>query len=810
MITIWQDVHYGFRILTKNPVFTVVVVLTLAIAIGATTAMYSVVHATILDPLPVQDPDRLFYVQTYGSYMPHQDKLELLANPETVAELRAHPELFETIAVYSSTTMKYHGDIFPEEITGYRVSRDFLSLWGAHPALGRFIRRQDTESGAEPTIVLSHRFWSRKFGADRDIIGRSIEFGDGSNESPVQSFRVVGVMPPHFRYPGDSTQYWIAAEDPTGQNYRERNYWVTFRLADGVSAERVQALLDVIHARQIQADPQTNKGWTLRLKRITDLLVDEKVHRSLWTLSAVVGLVWLIACANVANLLIARAEGRRHELAVRGALGAERWRLLRLLLAESLLLALLGALCGLVITGWGLHVMDAYLSGTRFRPFTLSWSVFGMSIVVALITGIAFGLIPAWYASRPLLNEMLKQTGAVTTQGVSGRWLTRGLVITEVALAFILLMGAGLMIQSVVRLLRVNVGYPTERLVRVNISPPRWSHGDESEKRLAELTTRLHESFISLPDIESVGVAVSGRGWSEHFPLDDNQRRFDVVAEGCGLDDENPFPVIGAPLIRGRFLNETDRMQNTVVVNETLVRTFWPDGDALGKTFRKMQRGKGPGQVWQVVGVVGDIKTRAFDEQVKPTYYRPSRDYYIRGMYPIFFIRSAVDSAPLMRQFLITVRDVEPEIENTNVIQVDKEFYTKTESRRRFTLYLSLLTSVGVALAAMGIYGLLAHVVVRRTREMGIRMALGATHDAIGWLLIREGAKLALVGVIFGIAGALVGSRLIRSQLFAVEPHDPVTLFFASVGLLLLALVASAIPARRAANIDPMEALRYE
>lgn len=818
MRMLWQDIRYSSHMLRRSPGFTAVVILTLAVAIGATTAIYSVVHATILNPVPVEDPDRLYYVETYGSYVPEQEKVGLLVNPVTVAELRAHSELFAELAIHFDVDLKYRGRDFTERVPGCRVSANFLSMWGTQPALGRLFSGPDGKSDAEPTIILSHRFWSQKLGADSNIVGKLVEFGDGTDESPLRQYRVVGIMPPHFRYPHASTAYWIAtddpsirslAEDPDGRAYRDRDYGVKLRLAEDVEVRRVQALLDVIQARQIQDDPRANAGWVLRLGKLTELLVDEKVHRSLWTLLAVVGLVWLIACANVASLLTARAEGRCHELAVRSALGAERWHLMRLLLVESLLLAFLGGLCGLFTTAWGMDVLDTFLGGTRLRPFELSWGVFGISLVVALLTGLAFGLVPAWYASRSRANEMLKQSSAVTTQGISGRWLMRGLVVSEVALAFILLSGAGLMIQSVVRLLSVDVGYRPQGLVQIDVGVPHQKYFDEHGARKMELATRLHEAFLALPGVESSGVMVTTSGWRPYY-VDDPQRSVDVVASGCGLGSLNPFVTMGAPLLRGRFLNETDREQNTVVVNETLARTFWPDDIALGKTFRNVQRDPARAQIWQVVGVVGNIKNRSFDERVKPTFYRPDQDYYQRFGTPSFFVRCAGNTLSLVRPLRATIRDIEPEMEHIGLIQVAQRLYETTESRRRYTLYLSLLAGVGVALAAMGIYAILAHAAARRMREMGIRLALGATSGAVTALVIRDGARLAMVGVTIGIAGALAGTRLIQNQLFEIKSHDPITLSVAVAGLLLIAVGASAIPARRAGRVDPMMALRQE
>jgi predicted permease len=396
------------------------------------------------------------------------------------------------------------------------------------------------------------------------------------------------------------------------------------------------------------------------------MFADDKVQRTLWTLFAVIGLVWLIACANVAGLLIARNEARQHEMAVRGALGAVRIRLIRQLLTESLLIAFIGGVCGLVLTWWSIHTLDVFIGGIRIKPFELNWSVFASSMAVALITGIVFGLTPAWQASRPQLQEMLKQTGASTTQNKRGRLLARGLIVGEVALAVVLLSGAGLMVQSVIRVLKVDVGFRPDNLLRVHVSPPfnKYPMGDREGNTL--FMNNLYERIAALPGVSSVGIWTAWIG-SRDYTRVGEERPFQIMQQGCGLEDENPFATLSVPLIEGRFLDRTDRGRDTVVVNAALAKAVWPGRSIVGKRIRSLPKRDWGQEEWEIVGVVGNTRLYASDEQSGPIFYRPSQESYGSGSPHFFLVRTQIPPASLIRSIQLAIKDVEPDVTTPSI-----------------------------------------------------------------------------------------------------------------------------------------------
>jgi putative ABC transport system permease protein len=801
--------------LVRKPGFTVVTVLTLAIAIGATSAIYSVVRSTIIDPLPLPDADRLMFLESYNT---KEGRDSLGVNPVVVSELRANADVFTDLACYDSVHAELQGKEFRELIPGARVSPNFFSLWRTPPAMGRLFTVDDNRPGVEKTIILSDSLWRSKLGGDPAVVGKSIELSDWNLMSPIEPYTVVGVMPPHFKFPNANVLFWRPGDDPTVQikngtpnpmQYWLRNYRVIFRLPEGVPLEQTQAILDTISARHTEDYKTYNEGWQMRVLPVSRMFADDKVRRTLWTLFAVIGLVWLIACANVANLLIARAEARQHEMAVRGALGAARARLIRQLLTESLLIAFIGGLFGLVLTWWGIHTLDAFIGGIRIKPFELNWSVFASSMAVALITGIVFGLAPAWQASRPQLQETLKQTGASTTQNRHGRLLARGLIVGEVALAVVLLSGAGLMVQSVIRLLRVDVGFRPDNLLMVHVAPPFNKYPMGNKERYTPFMNNLYERFAALPGVASVGIWTGWSGAREYTPVGE-ERPIRIMRQSCGLEDENPFATMGAPLIEGRFLDRTDRGRDTVVVNEALAKAVWPGQSIVGKRIRSLpMRDWGP-EEWEVVGVVGNTKLYTYDQKPTPTFFRPSQEAYGSGSPHFFLIRTQIEPASLIRPIQLAIKEVEPDVFTPSIQIISDQLYNATQGRRTFTLYMVLFAGVGLALAVIGLYGILAYAVIRRTREIGIRIAVGATPDMVRNTLLGEGMKLTFIGLACGLVGSLGAARFLRNQLFNVSPQDPLTFVAISLFLTAVGLIACYIPARKATKIDPMSALRYE
>ncbi len=802
-----NDLKFACRQLRKNPGFTAVAVLTLALGIGATTAIYSAVQATILDPLPVKDADRLMSIESFNAEKGYSNAG---ISPITIAELRQHAEVFGDLAVFDSMLVKYRGGEFTEMVRGSAVSANFFALWRVQPILGRTFAKDEERSHENKVVILSHSFWRTRLGGDPQIMGKTIEL-EPEIESSYQRYTVIGVMPSHFVFPEEDVYYWVPKADPPA-NWYGRNYDVFFRLSNGSTPAQAQAFLDAMSARHATDSPAENEGWKMRLRPVSTLFADEATRQKLWTLFAVIGLVWLIACANVANLLLARAEARQHEMAMRAALGAGRGRLIRQLLTESFLLAMAGGLCGLVLTHWGIKALNAFLGGIRLKALALDGAVFSSALALSVITGLVFGLAPAWRASRPCLIETLKQSGASSTQAAGGRWLLRGLIVAEVAFAVVILAGAGLMIRSVIHVLRVDVGYTPRNLLMAVAVPSSENMADA--QTYAAFIRRLGNNYAGLPGVQSVGSRTVGS--RRKYIAEGDDRPIEVRHEGSGLEERNLFAALRAPLVEGRFLDRSDVERSTVVVNRTLARTFWPGEKAVGKRLRLA-----PGQersldirtqerVLEVVGVVGDVRLDDHETDPRPTLYRPCEEYYRNLHYDRFYLRTALDPASLIRPIHVAINQADPGVLDRTIQNVAEELYRSTQGRRFFTLYLALYAAVGLALATIGLYGLMAYSVERRTREFGIRLALGSTPEAVLMFVMKDGIRLALVGLTFGLAGALVGTRLLQSQLYGVTPRDPATLAILVIVLLLAAATASFIPARRATKVNPMEALRCE
>jgi predicted permease len=810
MREILQDLRYAARTLLKNPGFTAVAVFTLAISIGATTAIYSAVQATILDPLPVNDAHRLMAIESFNMA---RGRFRAGVSPPAIRELRQHKHVFDELAVCDSMLSKFRGGPFIETIKGLEVSPSFFGLWHVRPLLGRVFAADEARPGSDNVVVLSHAFWRTRLGGDPGIVGKSIELDARWSGTQYQQYTVTGVMPPHFVFPDEDDEYWVPKADPDGDDPYPRNYEVFFRLADGATPAQAQQILDVITTRDAEVDPRANEGWQMRLRPVGAMFADEVTRQRLWALFGVIGLVWLIACANVANLLIARAETRRHEIAVRASLGASPSRLLRQLMTESLLLAFAGGLSGLVLTAWGIDALGTFVGGIRLRPMGVNGHVLTYALALSGITALVFGLAPAWRATRPRLNEALKESSSSSSQSSEGRWLLRGLIVAEVAFTVVALAAAGLMVRSVVSVLRLDVGYDSRNLLMA-VAVPSNETMNEVE-RYAAFVERLGDGYARLPGIRSVGVRTVGGALD--YVAEDDDRAVRVQHEGCGLDARNLFTALQVPLLEGRYLDRSDVGRTTVLVNRTLTTTLWPGEKAVGKRFRPVPgqaRNSPPtlqeGSVLEVVGVVGDVRLDDHEADPRPTLYRPCRDFYRNLHYDRFYLRTTHDPTSMVRPIQEAITQADVGVVHRTIQDVSAELYRSTQGRRLFTLYLTLYAAVALALASIGIYGLIAYSVRRRTREFGIRIALGSTRARISVLAMKDGLAVALVGLTLGLAGALACGRLLQGQLYDITPRDPTTLAVISAVLLVATLIACGLPAYRATRIDPMEALRHE
>jgi putative ABC transport system permease protein len=831
---ILQDVRYGCRTLRNNPGFSVVVVLTLALGIGASTAIYSVVNALLLNPISGAAPDRLVQIAermyTRGQFKEESDKPFFGGvAPPALEIISANQSLFSGLTWADNAHWDRKTADFTERLSGEWVAANFFSLLRVNPLLGRTFTKEDAtpiDMNGLPernaVMVLSYRGWQSKFGKDPRIIGQTIELSG-------HHFTVIGVMPSSFQFPWGGASFWVAGEPPRwGPGWGASPDIRLFAwLKPGVTAQRARAMLDVL-AQRLAADPRAGKffrgdwnqrpgglGFWMRPARllVTDGASD--LQRTLFGLMAAIGFVLLIVCANVANLTLAKTEKRQRELAVRAALGAGRARLVWQLLTESLLLAALGGLGGLAVAWAGMKLLAAMVPEylPRMNAVRLDGHALGFALFVSVLTGLIFGIAPAWNAGRNQLGEALKQAGTHQTIGVARRRLRSALVVGEVALTLVLLAGAGLMIDSVARLLHVDLGFDPENLLRVRVDLP-WSkyndpeHTEHCSQLRRVLFTQISERLVHLPGVKAVGIGK--HGLPTQIELEGRAQPVEALLDGCGIDQDDLFRAMRIPLRAGRTFDQHDLGEGvgTTIINETAAHALWPGSDPLGKKFTAATWPR-PRQ-YEVIGVVGDLRDERFDQPPKPTFYRPCHELGLEGLQPFFLVRTAADPRHLIPAIRQELKQAEPEMRTPSISVSRQALYDSTQAQRTYMLYLIVFAVVGLALSALGVYGVLAYSVTRRTAEIGVRMALGADRQSVLCLVLVEGVRLAGLGVAAGLLAAFWLTRLLRHQLYQVRPTDPIVFAGAVLVLGVVALAACLVPAWRAVRINPMAALRDE
>ncbi|MFY9609352.1 MAG: ABC transporter permease [Blastocatellia bacterium] len=803
MTTLLQDLRYGTRMLIKNPGFTLVAVLALTLGIGADSAIFSVVNAVLLRPLPYPDSERLVVLRERSPQIEGMS----VAYPNFI-DWRDQNNSFENLGVFRRQSYSLTGSGEPERLTGWQVSADVFVLLKAAPAHGRVFTGDEDKAGANPVVVLSHGLWQRRFGEDPNIIDQAVTF-DG------RVFTVIGIMPPGFEFPGRGTELWTpvgqSSRDPGWEN-RGNHPGLTgiARLKPGVSIEQAREDMEVVATNLERQYPDSNTGNRITVTSALENAV-RTIRPALLVLLGAVGLVLLIACANVANLLLARATTRQKEIAIRTALGASRGRIIRQLLTESSLLSLAGGALGLLLARWGVKLIVAISPNSipRSREINLDFRVLAFTIGVSLLTGIIFGLVPALQSSKPDLNETLKDAGRGST---GGRHLFRsGLVVSEVALTLVLLISAGLMIVSFYRLQQVDPGFNHERLLTFSVSLPSKKYPEDPQR--ISFYEQLAEKLRRLPGVQTVGLSsglpLGNNGWQTSFRVDgqpEPEPGKTPLTEAVIASPEY-FQAMGLIVLSGRNFSEQDVKDapRVTLIDEEFARRYWPGEEAVGKRIRT----GGDGPPVTVVGVVRRVKMDGLnDDSNRVQSYYPFRQLPRGGM--IVVVKTATDSMSLVSGVREQVLAIDPDQPVFNVNTMEQLRSDSIAPDRLNLMLLASFAAVALILAGVGIYGVMAYSVTQRTHEIGIRMALGARPSDVLGMVIRQGMKLAVIGLAIGLAGAWIATRAMASLLFGVSATDPLTFAAISVFFFGVALGACFVPARRATRVDPMIALRYE
>ncbi|HLL75967.1 MAG TPA: ABC transporter permease [Pyrinomonadaceae bacterium] len=806
--TVWQDVRYAARMFLKSPGFTAVALLALALGIGANTAIFSVVHAVLLRSLPYGEPERLAVVWETSSRRATRHNV---TSPANFVELRDQTKSFESMAAFYDWRFNLTGAGDPVEVPAQVTTGNLFSVLGAQAALGRTYTQEEVEAGNTNVAVLSHGFWQSQLGGARDVLGKTVSI----NGEPVE---IIGVMPPEFRWfvkensrGGKPAAMWV----PTSfQITRGRYIQAVGRLRPGVSLDEARAEVQTVAARLEQQAPDYNAGLGVALVPVREQLAGE-LKTPLMILLGAVGFVLLIACANVANLQLARAAARSKEIAIRAALGAGRARVIRQLLTESVMLAVVGGLLGLGVAAWGVDALAALSPPNLIAAgeVRVSMPVLGFTFGVSLLTGVVFGLMPALEAARFDPNDALKESGRGSTGGPRGKRLRSAFVVAQVALALVLLVGAGLMIKSFSRLQSVDPGFDPENLLTMRVDLPATKYKEDAA--IVAFYRQAAERLAALPGVRSATAInylpfYSGLGARTSFTIEGREapRPGEEPSTDVRVTDENYFRTLNIPVLRGRTFTaqEAAEKRPVIVVTEALARKYFPGEDPLGRRIAVEMEENPP--MLEIIGVVGDARYDKLDAELYPMVYHTLPQLTYNAM--TFVLRTDGGPLALSAAARREVQQIDRDLPLADVRTL-QSWIGESVSRTRFgTLLLTVFAGVALLLAAVGIYGVMSYTVAQRQHEIGIRMAMGAQRRDVIWLVVGHGLLLTAAGVALGALGAFGLTRLMEGLLYGVSATDPLT--FGGVALVLsaAALLACYLPARRATKVDPMTALRYE
>jgi putative ABC transport system permease protein len=801
-----NDLRYAFRQLVKNPGFTVVAILTLALGIGACSAIFSVVNGVLLRPLDYPNADRIVIIREAQP----PEFPEFSTAPPNYIDWTKQAKSFEQIAAYGGAQMNLTGEGEPQRLIGQRATANYFTVYGIKPLVGRWFSAEEDSPGKNHVVVLSQPFWQRVFGGAANVIDKQVQL----NGEP---YTIVGVAPAGFGQERKTDVWTPMAFKPneTSNDMRGAHYVTTIGLLrPGVTVAQADAEMRVIAAQLATQYPKSNKGWTVFVMSVLEYST-RNVRVVLYTLLGAVGCVLLIACANIANLLLARATARHREISIRAALGAGRGRLARQLLTESVLLAFLGGLAGLILANWGLAALLALAPATlpRTSNIHLDSTVVAFSLGLSLLTGIIFGAAPAWLAAHTDVNEALKQGARGSTEGGARGRFRSALVIMEVAFALVLLGGAGLLARSFMALTHVDPGFVPENATVLRLALPEKKYPKPEEQKA--FVDSLLQQLNGLPGVQAVGA-------TQVLPMaGDYSLAFEI--EGRPLPESDwpsttyyavtpdYFRAMGIRLMRGRIFTPQDdaRAPRVAIINETLARQFFPNGDPIGKRINIPNDAPGSPKVWrEIVGIVADVKQFGVDKESTSQSYEPFAQVPFDDINVV--LRTSGSPSAMLSALRPAVYAVDKDQPIGSIRPLEEIMAEKISQQRFAMLLLTVFSAVALVIAAVGIYGVMAYSVVQRTSEIGIRMALGAQTRDVLRLVLSQAGKLIGVGLLVGLLTTFATSRAIGSILFRTNAHDPLTLTTITIVLGAVALIACVLPARRATKVDPIVALRVE